>query len=285
MPLQILSAQVQPNTTKNFIFADTIVQRMVGISAFSLSYGNKDHHVQTVSISLSVNQQGNTLSVIPHATLVDSSGNNLDPGASSISVVAVAYVGIDPNTIKFGNAGNIPNGGTSGGIVVPCTSPRVLQSALAGYNLSFGASDHHMETAAAAVGSQLSGTSATITGQAQMYDDNGHSASIATVDGGLLASCDDTLGMYVVPTDSLQGSGQVLAFPSGPSHYVALLSGFRVQYRNNSDHHVKTIAADLVVQSTSGNNVTVTGKATLTDNSGNTQDDSVSNVNGFVIGY
>lgn len=285
MPLQILSARIQPNTTKNFTFDDTIVQRTVGITAYTLSYGSKDHHVQTVSISLTVNQQGNTLQVTPHATLVDANGHNLDPSASEVFVAAMAWVGLNDDNLKLGNVIGIPNGGSSEGILIPNDRPQTLQAALAGFNLSFGGEDHHMQTASASVGTSLSGTQAKVTGQAKMYDDNGHVASTATVDGGLIANCDPSLAMTVLSTGSLQGNSQVLNFPAGITNFVSMLSGFQVQYENDSDHHVKTIKAELLVQSVSGSSVTVGGKATLLDNNGHEQDNTVSNVTGFVIGY
>lgn len=284
MPLQIQSAQIKPGATSTFNFTDRITQRMVGISAFSLSYGNTDHHVQTISVSLSVNQSGSSLSITAHATMVDASGNNLDPNASYVNVVALAWVGVDDSNLKLGNVAGIVNGGTSSPITIPGTDPNVLQAALAGYYLSYGGTDHHMETACAAVGTTLSGNTASINGTVYMYDDTGHGNVSGTVDSGLVANCDPSLGNFVRGTNTLQNNTQKITFGKPFAHYTPFLSSYKVQYRDNSDHHVKTFSVSLSVQNVSGNDVTVTGAAKLVDNSGHVQDDGVSNVSGFIVG-
>ncbi|NPT58140.1 hypothetical protein [Paraburkholderia elongata] len=284
MPLQIQSAQIKPGATSTFNFTDQITQRMVGISAFSLSYGNTDHHVQTISVSLSVNQSGSSLSITAHATMVDANGHNLDPSSSYVNVVALAWVGVDDSNLKLGNVAGIVNGGTSSPITIPGTDPNVLQAALAGYYLSYGGTDHHMETACAAVGTTLSGNAASINGTVYMYDDTGHGNVSGTVDAGLVANCDPSLGNFVRGTNTLQNNTQKITFGKPFSKYTPFLSSYKVQYRDNSDHHVKTFSVSLSVQSVSGSDVTVTGAAKLTDNSGNVQDDGVSNVSGFIVG-
>lgn len=285
MPLEIQTATIQPGSTKSFNFSNLITQRAVGISAYQLSYGNSDHHVKTMSISLSLNQSGSTLSVTPHATLVDASGNNLSLSNSSITVVAVAWVGVDDSNLKLTNVYDIQNGGSSGAITIPGFNPNILQAGLAGFELSYGNTDHHLETASAAVGTTLNGDTATVNGVVFMYDGSGNSASTANVDGCLIANTDPSLGAYVIATDSLQNGTQTLTFPSSVTKAMPLLSNFKVQFNSNRDHHVKTIAAKLNIQSQTGSSVVVTGSATLTDDSGNNQDNDVSHVSGFVIGY
>ncbi|WP_338847795.1 hypothetical protein V8J88_03455 [Massilia sp. W12] len=287
MPIQVQTATLQPGATKSFNFSDTITQRMVGISAYSLSYGSStDHHVETVSVSLVVNQSGNTLQVTAHATMVDANGHNLSASSSSITVVAVAWVGLDDPGLKLANANGIGNGGTSSPIVLSNTNPSILQAALSGFYLSYGSTDHHMETSAAAVGTSLNGNEASITGVVYMYDENGHNASQATVDGGMFANTDPSLGAYVLATDSLQNKSETLTFPAAVNNVYPLLSSFKVQFQSNHDHHVKTMGASLTVSHQAGSNTaTVTGAAVLKDNSGNSQDNNVSNVTGFVIGF
>lgn len=284
MPFQIQTAQVKPGATTILNFSDQIAQRMVGISAFSLSYGDTDHHVQTISVSLSVNHSGSALSITANASMVDANGHNLDPASSYVNVVALAWVGVDDSDLKLGSVSGISNGGSSSPVTIPGTDPNVLQAALAGYYLSYGGTDHHMETACAAVGTTVSGNSATINGTAYMYDDNGHASASGTVDAGLVANCDRSLGNFVRATNTLQNNTQKLTFSKPCSTYTPFLSSYKVQYRDNSDHHVKTFSVSLSVQSTSGNDVTVTGAAKLIDNSGHVQDDSVSSVSGFVVG-
>jgi len=285
MPIQIQVATIAPDSTKVFTFSDVITQNMVGLSAFSLTYGNTDHHIQTMSIALSVSQSGRTLSVKPHAVLMDKSGNNLDPGASSITVAAIAWVGVNNSNLTLANANGISNNGASLPITISGTNPRILQAALSGYYLSYGDTDHHLETACAAVGTTLNGDTAAITGVVYMYDDTGHGQAAASVNGGLFASTDPSLGAQVVPTGSLQNTSQTIEFDQRVSQAFALLTSYKVQFQSNADHHVKTIAGNLTVQPPSGNSVKVSGAATITDNSGHSQDNAVSQVSGFVIGY
>ncbi|MPW22436.1 hypothetical protein GCT13_37830 [Paraburkholderia sp. CNPSo 3157] len=283
MPLQIQRAQIKPGDTTIFEFSDRITQRVVGFSGFTLSYGNTDHHVQIVSVSLSVNQSDSSLSVTANATMVDASGNNLDKNSSFVNVVALAWVGVDDPNLKLGNVAGISNGGSSSPVTIPGTDPNLLQAGLAGFYLSYSGTDHHMETACATVGSTLSGNAAIINGTAYMFDQSGNSAS-GTVDAGLLANCDPALRDFVRSTNSLQNSTQSITFSKPFSSYTPFLNGYKAQYRNNSDHHVKTFSVDLSVQSMSGADVTVTGAAKLADKSGNVQDDGVSHVSGFIIG-
>lgn len=286
MPLQIISKKIRPNITETFLFDDTIAQCMVGITSFALSFGKDDHHVQTASISLTVNQQDKNLQVTPNATLVDASGHNLDPGNSEIFVAAMAWTVPNDENLKLGNAICITNGASSSGILIPTGTPLILQAALAGFDLSFGSDDHHVQTAATSMGTAHIGTNATITGRAQAYDESGHAAPTATTAGGLIANCDPSLAMYVMPSSSMQGSKrETLTFPAGVRNFVSMLSGFNMRFTGNADHHIKKMGAEFLVQTIDGNKITVRGQATLVDASGNTQDDAVSNVTGFVIGY
>jgi len=286
MPLEILASMVKPNCPAIFTFSDVITQRMVGIQNFCLSYGKTtDHHVQTMSIALNLNQTGKQLQVTPVATLVDNSGHNMDLSESFVTVVAMAWVGVNDDNLKLGNANNIGNNSSSAPIIIPTPNPIVLQAALAGFYLSYGASDHHLETASCAVGTGASGTSAEITGQAQMYDDTGHNAVTPTVNGGLIANGDTTLPMQVLLTDNLQNTTKLLTFDSDVSNVFSFMSSFKVQFKNNADHHLRYISVGLNVQSHTKNTVTVTGGANLLDNTGHDQDSDISHVSGFVVGY
>jgi len=286
MPLQIVSHKIRPNKAEIFSFNDTITQRMVGITAFSLSFSGNDHHVQTVSISLTVNQQGKNLQITPNVTMVDASGNNFDPAKSEVFVAAMAWTGTNDDNLKLGNATGIPNGGSSSGILIPTSTPSIVQAALAGFDLSFGSDDHHMGTIAASVGADHNSTTANITGQVWMNDGSGHAASTATVNGGLIANCDPSLAMYVIASKSMQGGGTApMEFPAGVRNFVSMLSSFKMQFGNTGDHHIQRMGAEFLVQEITGNKITVRGQATLTDASGHVQNDDLSNVTGFVIGY
>ncbi|QWP75388.1 hypothetical protein J5226_17410 [Lysobacter sp. K5869] len=283
MKLECQFRTVKPNESCTFQFSGQIMQQVAGINQFSLSFGSGDHHVKTVGVGLSVNQQGSQLTIVPKATLVDSSGNSLDPSKSSIGVVSIAIVDTNNDSIRFGNASNIPSGSSGGSIVVPCAIPSVLQSVLAGFNLSYSGGDHHMKAADASVGTQLSGTQASIKSDAQMYDGSGNFAS-GTVDGGLVASCDTSQPLLVVASQNLQNSSQRLSFAKAMNAYYALLTGFNVDF-SGDDHHVQTIGASFSCASAGGNQVDVTGSAVLHDGSGHVQDNNTSYVTGVVFGF
>jgi hypothetical protein len=284
MPLQVKSAKIQPGTSTTFEFDDTITQRMIGMSGFSLSYGNTDHHVQTVMVSLNVNQVGKTLSVAANAVMIDAGGHNLDPAASSVTVVALAWVGVNDDDLHLGNVASISNGSAGSPIVIPCTAPNVLQAALTGFSLSYGATDHHMEAANAAVGTELSGNSATIKGTVYMRDDSGNSNVPGTVDAGLVANCDASLGSFVQSVDMLQREPKTLTFSQPFATYTPILSNFQVQYGKDSDHHVKTFTVILEARRLESTSVQIDGTAILIDNSGHVQDNALSHVSGFVVG-
>lgn len=286
MSLEIQVATLQPNSQRTFTFSQPVAQYMVGISAYVLSYGeDTDHHVKTMSISLGTNQSGSSLQVTPTLTLDDASGNKIDRSTSSVTIVALAWVGVTDNNLELASANSIANNGSSGALAIPCSNPIVLQAALTGFNLSYGSDDHHLESYLCSVGSQRSGSSASITGLVQMQDHSGHSASTATVNGGLIANCDPSLGLQLLHTDNLQNQSQTLVFSPGVTNVQAFLTSVQAEFQSGKDHHVKSVSANLTVTSQSGLNVTVSGGAYLSDDSGNSQDNSLSSVTGFVIGY
>ncbi|WP_168790569.1 hypothetical protein [Paraburkholderia aromaticivorans] len=284
MPLQVKSAKIQPGTTTTFEFDDQITQRMIGMSAFSLSYGNTDHHLQTVMVSLNANHAGKTLSITANAMMIDAGGHNLDPAASSVTVVALAWVGVDDSNLKLGNVAGISNGGTSSPIAIPGTDPNVLQAALTGFSLSYGATDHHMEAANASVGTEVSGNAATVKGTVYMRDDSGNANVPGTVDAGLVANCDPSLGSFVRSVDMVQQSSKKLTFSQPYATYTPFLNSFQVQYGVDSDHHVKTFTVVLNATGGGGAVADVSGGVTLIDDSGHSQNNAVSHVSGFVVG-
>jgi hypothetical protein len=289
MPLQIKTEHITPGATHVFDFDAPITQRMVGITSFLLSFGDKDHHVQTVSVSLSVNQAGSKLSVVANATMTDMSGNNLDLVSSFIKVSALAWTGVDDPDLKLGNVSGITDGGTSVPITIPKIDPNILQAALAGFAFSFGALDHHMDGSTATVGTTLSGNSASVNGTVRMFDHSGHENVTGTVSAGLLANCDPSLGTFVYPTGALQSTDwRTIDVPVPFKNVTALVSGFKVQYGKDSDHHVGdfnvVLSAERIGETTDkGGKVKVMGFAALRDKSSNHQDDSVSNVSGFIV--
>lgn len=285
MPLEIQVDIVKPNTTRTFTFSDTITQPLVGISGYQLSFGETtDHHLQTVSISLATNQSGSVLQVTPNAILRDGSGHNLDPSNSWITIIAMAWVATAEPDLEFACVNNIADSYNSSDIAIPCTNPSTLQAILTGFNLSFGSGDHHFQSYLFSAGSLRNGGNAAISGSAALLDGSGNIASTAAINGGLIANCCASLGLQLQHVESLQGTTVACTFTEGVTAFQPFLTSVKAAF-SGSDHHLKTLSAYLKISGQEGLDVTVTGGAYVADNSGNHQDDSLSSVSGFVIGY
>lgn len=285
MPLEIQSALVKPNTFRNFTFQDSITQCLVGLSGYQLSYGeDTSHHLQTVSISLVSNHSGSpVLQVTPQATLFNGGDGdedaNLDPLNSWIAVTVIAWTGT-LGSLTLTNANNIENNG-SATKDIGCSNPSVLQAVLTGFNFSFG-SDHHLVGYSCSAGaSSTGGASAAIASLASMTVGSGEAPAIATIDAGLIANCDATYDPQLLPVQ-LQDAPQTLTFAKGTMRAFPFLTSVRASYF--ADHHVKTISAYLKISQNMAPSFTVTGGAYLLDHDGHTQNNSVSNVSGIVIG-
>jgi hypothetical protein len=285
MGLEIQMANLTANQTKTFNFSGNVMQRVAGFNAFSLTFGSTDHHVKTTQIQLLVSQSGSEVTVQAVAVMKDGSGHNLT-GSSTVSVVVMAYVGVNDDNLVIANVGgSIPNGGVSAPLAIPSPNPISLKALISGFDLSYSGSDHHVEKIAAGVGASQSGATASITGVAEMMDASGNNADTANVCGGLIANNDYSMGMQIRSTDNLQGGTQLLNFNAGTSHYYPFMTGFNVSFGDHTDHHVKTFSSNITISSTSGTNVTVTGGAYLSDGSGNNQNNSISHATGFVVGF
>lgn len=286
MPLETQVKATRPGGSLTFDFVGNIAKVAVGIRAFNLSFGAGDeHHVETVGIQLISSYTNNALVVLVNATLDDDGGNNLMPDGSSVEVVAIAWTGIDNPDVTLANALDVANGQASSGIAVPCTTPLVRAALLSGFELSFGNTDHEVKVIEAGAGTAQSGSTVQVTASARMFDDSGNSATTATIDGGLLVSCDPTLPFQVLATGDLQNARKTLAFDSRINTFEALLTGFRVQYAGNTDHDVTTVGGVISIQSSEAGSATASGATYINDDSGNRQDDTLSHVTGVVVGY
>ncbi|QWP75387.1 hypothetical protein J5226_17405 [Lysobacter sp. K5869] len=290
MPLEFASGSVRPNRNFSHDFDGDIAKVAVGIRGFNLSYGaGVDHDVQTLSVLLTSSYSGKQLSVEVHAALNDSSGHTLDVHGSSVDVVAIAWTGVDDPSLTLANEYDIESGGSSPPIAVACTAPLVRTAVLSGFDLSYGAADHYLRTLEAGVGTSQSGSQVKLSGSAQMYDGTGHRASVASVDGGLLAHCDPTLPMQILSTGDMQNLARDKRIEFGSKSidtYQIMLTGFRMQYPGgNDDHEVTTVGASVSLGDTGPGFAEVNGATWLNDDSGHRQDDAISHVSAVVIGY
>ncbi len=289
MPLEFASGSVRPNSSFNHDFDNTIAKVVVGIRSFNLSYGaGTDHDVETVSVFLTSSYSGKQLTVEVNATLSDDSGHTLALDGSSVELVAIAWTGVDNPSLTLANEYDIGNGSSSPPITVACTSPLVRTAVLSGFDLSYGSLDHYVKAMEAGIGTLQSGAEVKLSASAQLYDDSGNRASVATADGGLLANCDPSLPMQVIATGDMQNLSPDKRIDFGSSAidtFQVLLTGFRIQYQDNDDHAVTTVGATISLGLTGPGFAEVNGATWINDDSGHRQDDSLSHVSGVVIGY
>lgn len=284
MPLELSSQSVNPGQSAHFVFESPMEQFAVGISHFELSFGDTDHHVRTMSVSLSVTRPSlNEVVVLASAVLDDDSGHTIDIPASHIGVVCVAsYEGV-PAVLQ--NRCAIRSGGVSSPIEIKLEDVSTQNGFLSGYALSYGSDDHHLERASANVGViSVQPHESELTGHAAMADDSGNHAAVARVDGGLAAFGQlDEIAIRVLASE--QTSSEVVAEFEAPVHSAAvLLQSWQVEFEEGNDHHVKTISAGTGGWSVKENQVILSGAAAaISDASGNTQDNARSSVNMLVI--
>lgn len=285
MPVLMRYQSSQPNKTLTFDFgSDKVLSYVIGISYWSFTYGSKDHHVQTVALGVTSNQPDtHTVTAKVSGTLSDHSGNNISDGDSQVRVCCVALVNSADSNLTLAGAQSIPNGGTSGMINLPGSSLAISSAFLAGFNLSYGSSDHHVQKFSTAAGFTASGSQGAITSQAAMADKSGNNASTATINGGLIAATPSETGIFVRSLTNLQTKNTTdVEFGTNISDAVVLLQDLEMQY--DDDHHVKTLGGGTSGWKVNKTSVTLdNARAFMLDNSGNNQVDASSDVSLVVV--
>ena len=94
---------VKTGDTEIIEFSDRIAQHVVCIKSFKLTYGDHDHNVLKMSISLQCNRNDNKLSVTPLMNLKARAGHELDPTKSYVSVAVMAWVGVNNENLLLTN--------------------------------------------------------------------------------------------------------------------------------------------------------------------------------------
>lgn len=286
MPILVKNQNINTNKTFTFDFGSrSVLTYVVGISYWNYTFGSNDHHLKTISMSLSTNQPSATqVAVTVNAALLDASGNVISNSSSNVRVSCIAVVdGADFN-LAVANANGIPSGSASGAIALPSSSLSIGSSFLSGFNLSFGNSDHHIKSLAMTAGFNQNGSSATITSSARMQDDSGNTDSSASINGGLVGASTGETGLLGRAQVNQQTSGSVsVDFGRPISDGVALLQSYSVTFGSN-DHHVKTIGGGSDGWRVDGNKLVLNNAyAFITDDSGNHQKDSDSSVSMIVF--
>jgi len=287
MPFEYQSFTTNPNKSTTIQFSQNVIYYLPAVAYYSLSYGSSDHHVEEVALRLSVNQPSQTqLMVTVNAVLQDHGGNTIDNAESSVTVVVLAWTGTDPGTIQLASASNIANNGQSGPITLPSSNLSTFQTAFAGFDLSYGSSDHHVLYQGAGVSGEQSGSTGYVVGSARMGDSSGNTASTATVNGGLIAvaaGTDPGVG-FALSANQQSDSPVYVNFPKTLKQAAVMLVSQTASF--SSDHHIQTVGAGCSGWSVNGNAVQLdNARAFMNDGSGNHHNDSKSNVTMLVVGF
>lgn len=285
MPLEIQNYKFSPNGVPHtFTFSDQVSQCLAGISSFNLTFaGSGDHHVKRSSISLTVSRNNKDVSVTANATLTNSDNAKIDNANSSITVTVIAWIDSQISNLILANTQGIPAGKQSDSMTMPKSTTIDLDAFLSGFNFTY-ASDHTVRRIYASVTGKSNNTLAYIDANGEMSNCNGDVAD-TTIDGALLANCEPSLNIEL-KRFQVNNNTSTLNFSTAVSKFEVLLSAFQVQYGGDNDHYLKSFGAEVTITN-SNNTVTVSGGANMKnkDDSDNHQDDAVSFVSGFVIGY
>jgi hypothetical protein len=289
MPFEYQTVKTNPNKSITMDFSQPIVFFVPCIAYYSLKFnGNTDHHVQELGLRLSTNQPSPTqLMITITGTLRDKGGKTIDNAESTVTVVVLAWVGTNPGTIQLAAASNIANHSQSQPIPLPSSSLATLQTVLAGFNLSYGNTDHHVLYQGAGVAAEQSGATGYILGTVKMADSSGNNASTGTVNGGLIAVASGTdpgVGFMISPNN--QSSSPIyVQFPKTLSAAAVMLVHEHAEYKS-VDHHVLTVGAGCSGWSVNGKTVQLNdARAFMSDSSNSRQDDSKSGVTLLIVGF
>jgi hypothetical protein len=281
-------ASVAPNGSCNFTFEKTIQSYVVGISHFNLTFGDDDYSIENISIHLTPNKTSKQIRVTAHATFNDAQGHTINIHNSTIDVVCLAQTNTPDGMTTLANDGSIQSGSQGMGIPLISNAPSLLYAVLSGFNLSFGSSENRFLGASASAGARNVGSTAHITGTADMYNGKGLHAMVATIDGGLISSGNaDESGLIVRPFNDEDKSGETfvsIPFIDKDVGAAVFLQEWTVQFAGN-DHPVRNLHAGCLSWEVQDGGVMVKqAEANVHDDDGHKGDIYKSNVSMMVVG-
>jgi hypothetical protein len=294
MPLTFQSVKIAPNASHTFTFSETVYSYLVGVASFKFSFpDDDDHHVEEISLSFNANKGGannDQVAVTVNGVLMDDSGNTMDYANSYVVLVCLAWVGSSTNLTNLSGPFTVGNGQQSNPISMPGSNPSIVQSNLAGFDLSYGSNVNHLILGVTAgMGVSTNGNQALLNATARMWDDSGNTAVNPTATGNLISSTDTNPGFTIKPWTAQQPSGTV-TIPMGQaiSSATSLITAFQLQFPGGSDHHLNNIGAgndSTWVNPSNNTQVQTSGIwAWMGDDGSNTQDNSLSSCSIIVIG-
>lgn len=283
MPIEIKSVSSSPNKTVVFDFSDKVLAYVVGVTYWKFSFGNDDHHVKTLLLSLESNQPNSTqVTATITARLDDDTGHGISNGDSLVNVSCIAVITAADGNISLANANAIASGSSSGEISLPSNTLSTGAAFLSGWSLTQSA-DHHVKTFQTTAGFKQSGNLGQITSQAQMVDSSGNFAS-GSINGGLVAASTSERGILSRALVNQQtGSSQDVNFNTDLKDAAVMLQSLAVTF-GGKDHHVKSIGGGCTGWKVNGQKVTLNNaQAFITDDSGNSQSNADSSVSLIVF--
>jgi hypothetical protein len=288
------SGKINPGQTATFTFQNPVQAFVLGISALNLTYGQDDHYIQELQIQILPGQEavvGNVVTAQIEAEMHDGSGNTIDVMDSGVWLVCIANTGTDDPKTLLTNVSGIANNGTAS-VSLPNTSGfSVVESFLSGFTLQYF-SGHEVLHADAGCGITYEQSNGIISANAQLYDSSGNQANTALIDAGVAVSTDGEPGFFMqevtaqstslTPWEWVQVTFNSLKSISAA---FAVIKSWKVQYSGPGDHWVKTIwvGVEQGVYNYENNVSLKYPNARISDASGNTQDNSLSNVTLVVI--
>lgn len=244
MSLEMQSQNVAVNGgSTTFTFDDDIQQFLAGIASFSLTYGDDDHYVEQISITLNANKPSSKiLTVGATAILKDASGHNIDLSNSYVTVSIIAWTGANTTDVLLSPPYTIQNGNQVGDIPLPGSSDPILQAVLQGLYLNYSATDHEVSAISASVGASQNQNQGVISASASMFDASGNEAVDPTATGALIATKNPNPGFIVATYQGQSGDAVSIPMSAPVVDAVSFLTGFQAKYPS-SDHYIQTIGA------------------------------------------
>lgn len=238
MGIEIKCLKIDLNKSGTFTFNGTVSTNYVmGISSFNLAYEeNKKHKILDLGISLSATLNNNSVIVTPTLTMNDDSGNYCSNESYVIVTVIAAIGDSSQGNYSLGNLTNISDAAASQDISVHQDNVVHANALLSGFNFAYSGGDNNIEDLIAGCGIvKCDYQTISITAAAKMNDDDGHKASMATIDAGYLLSYIDVMQIQFFFANSSISVGNTAPFKNGVTKAHALMTSFKFEHGANDD--------------------------------------------------
>ena len=277
MPISLLFEAEQPGQTVTFDFESPVLHYICGIAHWSFTYGNTDHKVKTLALSLETNKpKEDQVDCKIIGTLSDDSRNTIKESDSTVTVCCIAVVQEENYNLTLASGNNIERGGESNAILLPGSTIALAQPFITGFELAYVNDDRDVWKAKTVVGYNGTGDTGQITATMHMFDKGSHDAS-ASLDGGLVVANHTETGLLSANLNQQQTQDPVtLDFGVAISQAAVLVQEWRVSYPSN-DRYVKTIGGGAPAWEIEDTKVILDeARAVLKDDSGHNQGDDQS---------